>query len=548
MSAPAEAAPAPAGRPDGAPASFETSPERWRHWRLAVDGRVARLELRVDEGAALFEGVPLKLNSYDLGVDLELRDAVQRLRFEHPEVACVVVESALPEVFCAGANIGMLARAGHPLKVNFCKLTNETRLEMEDATRSAGQTWLAALRGTASGGGYELALACARILLVDDRKAAVSLPEVPLLAVLPGTGGLTRLVDKRGVRRDRADAFCTVVEGVRGARALEWGLVDAIAPPSRFDALLEQEISRVLAAAGPPPAADGVPLEPLAPAISDAALSYSHLTVSLDAEGRKATWTLHAPRGGDPLRTGLRIARELDDAILRLRFHHPELGLWLLRSAGDPAAVRALDAALAGEGWLAREVRGLWRRVLKRLEHSARSLYAAIDAGSCFVGSYLELTLAADRSWMLDDPEAGVALELTALNRGAYPMANGLSRLETRFHGAPDALARVLAAAGPMDAARAAELGLVSAAPDALDFEDELRVALEERASFSPDALTGMEASLRFAGPETLESKIFARLSAWQNWIFQRPNATGPEGGLRRFGQPERPKFDWKRT
>ena len=531
---------------DGVPRELETAPDRYRHWRLAVDGRVARLVLAVDENGALFEGVTLKRNSYDLGVDLELRDAVQRLRLEHPEVGCVVVESALPDVFCAGANIGMLARASHPLKVNFCKLTNETRLEIEDATR-AGQRWIAALAGTASGGGYELALACERILLVDDRRAAVSLPELPLLAVLPGTGGLTRLVDKRGVRRDLADVFCTLEDGVRAPRALEWNLVDAIARPSEFGALVEREIADALAAA-PASAERGLALEPLAPTVTAREIAYRHVRVSLDAERRTATIALALASTGDWLRAGLRLARELDDALLRLRFHHPELGLWLLRVEGDPAAARALDAALAGEGRLAREVRALFGRVVKRLETSARSCFALVDQGSCFVGALAELALAADRIYMLRGGAPAPAFELTPANRGAYPMGNGLSRLETRFFRAPEALAHALHAAGPLDAERALALGLATDALDEIDWDDAVRVACEERATFSPDALTGLEANLRFPGPETLETKIFARLSAWQNWIFQRPNAAGPDGALKAYGRPERAKFDWKRT
>ena len=531
---------------DGMPRQLETAPERWRHWRLAIDGRVARLTLAVDEAGALADGVILKRNSYDVGVDLELRDAVQRLRFEHPQVGCVVVESALSDVFCAGANIGMLARASHPLKVNFCKLTNETRLEIEDATR-AGQRWIAALAGTASGGGYELALACERILLVDDRRAAVSLPELPLLAVLPGTGGLTRLVDKRGVRRDLADVFCTLEEGVRAPRALEWKLVDAVARPSEFPALVAREVAAALAEA-PARAERGVELEPLAPALSAREIAYRHVRVSLDAERRTATILVAVPAASDWLRFGLRLARELDDALLRLRFHHAELGLWLLRVEGDPAHARTLDAALLGESWLAGEVRALFGRVLKRLETSARSCFALVDQGTCFAGALAELALAADRSYLLRGGEPPPALELTAANRGAYRMGNGLSRLETRFFREPEALARALHASGPLDAERALELGLVTEAPDEIDWDDAVRVACEERASFSPDALTGLEASLRFPGPETLETKIFARLSAWQNWIFQRPNAAGPDGALRAYGQPQRAKFDWKRT
>ena len=530
---------------DGVPREFDTRPERYRHWRLAVDGRVARLALAVDEAGALQEGVVLKRNSYDLGVDLELRDAVQRLRFEHPQVACVVLESALPDVFCAGANIGMLARASHPLKVNFCKLTNETRLELEAATR-AGQRWIAALSGTASGGGYELALACDRILLVDDRRAAVSLPELPLLAVLPGTGGLTRLVDKRRVRRDLADVFCTLEEGVRAPRALEWGLVDAIAKPSEFRALVDREIAAAVAAAPAGRPARGVTLPQLEPAAGARELRYRHLRVSLDAEQRTAMLELELP--APELTAALELARELDDALLRLRVHHPELGLWLFRVRGDAERARRLDRALAANDWLACEVRELFGRTFKRLDNSARSGFALVDAGTCWAGSLAELALACDRVYMLRGGEAEPRFELGPLSHGAYPMANGLSRLETRFFGRPEALARVRAVDGPLEPERAHELGLVTELVDDIDWDDALRVACEERASFSPDALTGLEASLRFPGPETLETKIFARLSAWQNWIFQRPNAAGPDGALRAYGRPERPKFDWKRT
>ncbi len=532
----------------GAPASFETSPEHYRHWRLSVDGRVAHLALAVDEAGALREDALLKLNSYDLGVDVELRDAVRRLRFEHPEVACVVIESALPDIFCAGANIPTLAGFSHPLKVNFCKLTNETRLAIEAAT-AAGQTYIAALRGTASGGGYELALACARILLVDDRRSAVSLPELPLLGVLPGTGGLTRLVDKRGVRPDIADQFCTLEEGVRAPRALEWKLVDAIAPPSAFDSLLEEEISRAVAAAGPARSAKGMALEPIEPELEEATLGYTHVSVELDPETRTARIRVRVPKAasGEALAGAVRLARELDDACLRLRFHYPELGVWLLCTEGDAADARAFDAALVADNWLAREARALLARVLKRVENSARSSFALIEPGSCFVGTFLELALLADRSYMLDCNN-DVTIELSPTNGGAYPMANGKTRLETRFHGDPKARDRALAASGPISAGQAIELGLVSVALDDIDYADEVRVAIEERASFSPDALTGLEANLRLPGPETLETKIFGRLSAWQNWIFQRPNATGPDGALQSFGQPRRPKFDWRRT
>ena len=536
---------------DGAPESFETAPDRYRHWDLRVEGRVARLALDVDEQGALLEGSILKLNSYDTGVDVELLDAVQRLRFEHPEVACVILSSGRSDIFCAGANIDTLARASHVLKVNFCKLGNETRLSIEDASRSSGQRYLAALAGTASGGGYELALACDRILMVDDGKSAVSLPEVPLLGVLPGTGGLTRLVDKRGVRRDLADLFCTKEEGVRAARALEWQLVDAIAPPSRFAELVEREAEALVAGAAPPPEGGGLRLEPLHPEVGDDRIEYEQVSVTLHAEQRTAEIRVRVPREAPAdqlLLRALRLARELDDALLRLRFHHPQLGVWVLRTEGCAAVARALDGALGGEGWLAREVRALFARVLKRLDLSARSVFAVADRNSCFVGTLLELVLAADRSFLLDDPDAAVSIESSPLNHGAYPMANGLSRLETRFWGDPGALQRARETTGPLDAKAALELGLVTAAPDDIDFDDELRVAIEERASFSPDALTAMEASLRFPGPETLETKIFARLSAWQNWVFQRENATGPRGALKSYGQPERPAFDWRRT
>jgi benzoyl-CoA-dihydrodiol lyase len=526
---------------DGLPASFETEPARYRHWRLSVSGRVAKLVLAVDEHGALAEGVLLKRNSYDLGVDVELRDALERLRFEHPAVACVLVESASPDVFCAGANIGMLARSSHALKVNFCKLTNETRFAIEDAS-AAGQRFVAVLAGTASGGGFELALACERILLVDDRRAAVSLPELPLLAVLPGTGGLTRLVDKRRVRPDRADVFCTLEEGVRAPRALEWDLVDAIAKPSELGALVQREVDAALAAA-PADRAElsGVRLEPLAPHVSDAGLRYRHLRVRLAADRRCATLTIRPPVA---LLDWLLLARELDDAVLRLRFHQPELGLWLFESAGDTVD----DEALFGDDWLARETRALFGRVLKRIECSARSLFAIVDAGSCFHGTLLELALAADRIYMLGSGPGAPTLRIGAASRGAFRRANGLTRLEQRFYGDAAARERALATRDPIGGDEALALGLVTESPDDVDWEDAIRVAVEERASFSPDALTGLEANLRFAGPETLETKVFARLTAWQNWIFQRPNAAGPDGALAAYGRPERAKFDWKRT
>lgn len=527
---------------------FQTHPSRYRHWQLAVDGRRAELILNVDESAALQAGAALKLNSYDLGVDIELRDAVRRLRLEHPEVGCIVIRSALPDVFCAGANIQSLAGASHETKVNFCKYTNETRLEIEEASR-AGQVYIAALQGTASGGGYELALACERILLVDDRRAAVSLPEVSLLAVLPGTGGLTRLVDKRGVRRDLADRFCTLQEGVRAARALEWGLVDAIAPPSRFDALVAEEVARVL---DEHPGVDAAPvaLEPLAPKLHEGGFAHRYVNVDVDAERRCAEIRVEVP-GGDAAvlpRLAVELARELEDTWLRLRFLYPEAGVWLLRCRGRAVDAYAFDAALDDQTWLAGEARALLGRVLKQLDNSARSIFAAIDAESCFVGTFLELALAADQSFMLDDPGAPVHIELSAPNLGAFPTASGLTRLEARFYGRPEALERARSARGPLAAPEAAAAELVTTTPDDIDYGDELRLAIEERASFSPDALTGLEANLRVPGPETLETKIFGRLSAWQNWVFQRPNAAGPEGALESFGRPEQAKYDWKRT
>lgn len=533
----------------GSAVEFQTEPARYRHWQLSVEGRVAQLTMQVSEDQALGSGIALKLNSYDLGVDIELRDAVRRLRFEHPEVCCVVIESGRPEIFCAGANIQTLSVASHAEKVNFCKYTNETRFLIEDSSRS-GQTYLAALAGTASGGGYELALACERILMVDDRKSAISLPEVALLGVLPGTGGLTRLGDKRHVRRDLADRLCTLEEGVRAPRALEWGLVDAIALPSRFGQLVRQEVDAIVAAASPPPDSEAVPLEPLQPERSPRGLRHRHVSIEVDPERRCAEIEVRAPEAGTPrdaLLQGLALARELEDVLLRLRFHWPEAGLWLLRTRGDPENVRALDLALAGDEWLARAVRDLLRQVLKQLDLSARTVFARIEPGSCFCGTLLELALATDQSFMRDSGD-DCAIELTPANLGFYPTASGWTRLEVRFAGNAEALSKARSAQGPIDPGRALELGLVTAAPDEIDYEDELRVAIEERASFSPDALTGLEANLRFPGPETLETKIFGRLSAWQNWVFQRPNASGPDGALAAYGRPERAKFSWTRT
>ncbi len=541
------------------PIRFESHPSRYRHWDLETGGEVATLTLRVDETGGLRPGYALKLNSYDLGVDIELADAVERLRFEHPEAGAVVIRSALDRVFCSGANIFMLAGSSHGFKVNFCKFTNETRLAIEDASRGSGQRYLAALAGTTAGGGYELALACDEILLVDDGSSAVSLPEVPLLGVLPGTGGLTRVIDKRGVRRDRADVFSTLAEGIRGRRALEWGLVDGLAPRSRFEEHV-RERTAALAASSHGRKKRGVVLEPLEPEEGPDSIRYRHVDLCFDRSARTATLTVRAPEDPFPeddaaLRAAgsslwhLRMARELDDALCRLRFNEPETGVVLLRTAGDPDAVKEADRRLEKFGmiWLASQTRFRVGRMLRRLDQTARSFFAVAEPGERFVGTLAELAFAADRSYLCDDPDRPAGIEVTALNLGAYPMGNGLSRLETRFYGKADWI-EGLRWQGRFGAAEAEKLGLATFAPDDLDWEDELRVAIEERAGFSPDALTGMEASLRFAGPETMETRIFGRLSAWQNWIFQRPNAMGERGALTTYGKPERPAFDWERT
>ena len=540
------------------PIRFESHPSRYRHWSLETEGNIGWLTLQVDEAGGIRPGYSLKLNSYDLGVDIELADAVERLRFEHPEVGAVVIRSGLDRVFSSGANIFMLAGSSHGFKVNFCKFTNETRLAIEDASRGSGQKYLAALSGTTAGGGYELALACDEILLADDGSSAVSLPEVPLLGVLPGTGGLTRILDKRGVRRDRADVFSTLAEGIRGRRALEWGLVDGLAPRSRFDERIRERAAALVPSWGR--AKRGVVLEPLEPEEGPDSIRYRHLELRLDRGARTATLTVHAPEDPFPEDRAaleaagsslwhLRMARELDDALCRLRFNEPELGVILLRVAGDPDAVREADKRLEGfgAGWLAGETRLRVGRALRRLDQTARSFFAVGEPGERFVGTLAELAFAADRSYLCDDPDRPAGIEVTALNLGAYLMGNGLSRLETRFYGKSDWV-ESLQWHGPVSAAEAEKLGLATFAPDDLDWEDELRVAIEERAGFSPDALTGMEASLRFAGPETMETRIFGRLSAWQNWIFQRPNAMGERGALTMYGRPERASFDWERT
>jgi benzoyl-CoA-dihydrodiol lyase len=545
---------------------LRTDPASYRHWDLAFDGPVATLTMRVTPDAGLRGDYELKLNSYDLGVDIELYDAVQRLRFEHPEVKAVIVTGGLDKVFCAGANIQMLAGSTHGDKVNFCKFTNETRNGIEDATAHSGQTWIAAVNGTAAGGGYELALACDEILLIDDRSSAVSLPEVPVLAVLPGTGGLTRVVDKRHVRRDRADVFATRTEGIKGRQAVEWGLVDAVAPRSRFDELVEERARARAATSDRPDSGPGVPLVALEIDSDADGLRYGAVSVDIDRGLGAAFITVHAAPGPEPsdpdelLAAGasawlLAAARQLDDAILQLRFNEPEIGTWVLRTEGDPAHVLAAEQLVAAhpDHWLVREIRLYWARTLKRFDLSARTLVALVEPGSCFVGLLAELALAADRSLMLDGTDPGhdlpaAQLRLTEASDGWFPMSNGLSRLATRFWGDDAALEAASAQIGKdLLAAEAADVGLVTSAPDEIDWDDEVRLTLEERASFSPDALTGMEANLRFPGPETIETKIFGRLSAWQNWIFQRPNAVGPEGALRRFGTGSRP-YDRART
>jgi benzoyl-CoA-dihydrodiol lyase len=539
---------------------FQTHPDRYRHWKLTIGDGVATLRMAVEEHGGLRPGYELKLNSYDLGVDLELADAVQRLRFEHPEVRCVVITGATDRVFCAGANIHMLGTSTHGFKVNFCKLTNETRLAIEDASRSSGQRYLAAVNGACAGGGYELALACDRILLVDDGNSTVSLPETPLLGVLPGTGGLTRLVDKRRVRRDLADVFCTVAEGVKGKRAAEWGLVDAIAPRSRFGEAVER-MAREMAQGSPARGDEGIVLPPLDKVVEADLLQYSRLTVEIDRSARTAALTLTGPSSDEPRTVeAIRAAagawwplvafRELDDALCDLRVNEPEIGLLLIRTRGDLEAALAIDTALAeGQGdWFVDEVRYLIARTLRRLDLTARSVFALIEPGSCFGGTLFELALAADRSYMLDDPDASCEIAIGRLHDGAYPMSHGLTRLAVRFLADPSRAATLVAEPRRYDPQQAFEAGLVTIVADDIDYEDEVRLAIEERASLSPDALTGMEASLRFAGAETCDSKIFGRLSAWQNWIFQRPNAVGERGALTLYGKPERPVFDPRRT
>jgi benzoyl-CoA-dihydrodiol lyase len=552
---------------DTAPIDFRTAPDRYRHWKLALENGVAYLTMDVNEDAGLQPGYKLKLNSYDLGVDIELADAVQRLRFEHPEIGAVVVRSERDRVFCSGANINMLGLSSHDHKVNFCKFTNETRLAIEDATENSGQSYICSINGIAAGGGYELALACDQILLADDGSSAVSLPELPLLAVLPGTGGLTRLVDKRLVRRDHADFFCTTAEGVRGKRAREWRLVDKLIPPSKLAEETRRIAEEIAAKSGRPKDAKGIVLPTVERITEGDTIRYPHLAIEIDRDRRAAHFRIGGPTKPAAVgATGIQaegaafwpfaLARALDDAMMHLRLNETEIGTWVLHSQGDGTEVEAYDALLASEAsnWLVREIMLYWKRTLKRLDVSARSLIALVEPGSCFAGTLFELVLAADRSYMLDGtfegsnlPEAEV--RLTAMNFGPYPMGNGLTRLATRFLAEPrhvDALKDEIGET--IDAGRADDLGLVTFTPDDIDWEDEVRLAIEERAGFSPDGLIGMEANLRFAGPETMETKIFARLSAWQNWIFQRPNATGPEGALKLYGTGKQSKYDRKRA
>jgi benzoyl-CoA-dihydrodiol lyase len=547
--------------------SFETEPSRYKHWKLAIDGDVATLRMDVDEKGGLYEGYELKLNSYDLGVDIELADALQRLRFEHPEVKVILLRSGKPRVFCAGANIRMLAGATHADKVNFCKFTNETRNGMEDASEFSGQKTICVVTGSCAGGGYELALAADHIMLVDDGSSTVALPELPLLAVLPGTGGLTRITDKRKVRRDHADVFCTTEEGVKGKRAVDWRLVDEIIPNTKLEDAVVQRAKEFAKRSDRPAEAKGIKLTPLKRNATADGLDYSTLSLAIDRGARLATITLRGPEAAPPASAEamvvqgaefwpLRLARELDDTILDLRTNENEIAVVVFKSSGEAEQVLAYDKFLDDNKshWLAREIRLCWKRVLKRVDLTSRSLVAVVEPGSCFAGTLAEIPLACDRSYMLTGQLNGsnvppAAITLDGVNFGAYPMPNGLSRLESRFLNDPEALAAAREKIGTaLDAEQAEELGLVTFAFDDIDWEDEIRIFLEERASFSPDALTGMEANLRFGGPETMESKIFARLTAWQNWIFQRPNAVGEEGALRRYGTGQKPVFDVRRV
>jgi benzoyl-CoA-dihydrodiol lyase len=559
--------------------SFDADPSSYKHWTLEVDGEIAYLRLDIDETAGIVPGYELKMNSYDLGVDIELYDATQRLRFEHPQVRAVVVTSGKDRNFCAGANIRMLAQSSHPWKVNFCKFTNETRNGIEDATASSGQTYIAAVNGTAAGGGYELALACDQILLIDDNSSAVSLPEVPLLGVLPGTGGLTRVIDKRKVRKDRADVFATRSEGVRGKQAVEWRLVDEVVPKRAWDETVRERAAQAAARSarpGPDSGAEGIALPPLQREETEDGISYRHVTARFDRAAGLVEIVINGPEGDVPETVErvhelgadfwpLAMTRELDDLVLRLRANELELGTWIIKTRGDVEDALAFERLIAEHSalphppgdWLVNEIRHYFKRTLKRLDVTSRSLIALIEPGSCFAGALLELALACDRQYMLDgtlDEDAGeqqdpAQIVLSESNFGAFPMANGLSRLESRFYGDAETVAKLRQEIGRrVEAVEALELGLVTDAPDDIDWDDEIRIMLEERASLSPDALTGMEANHRFVGPETMESRIFARLSAWQNWIFVRPNASGPEGALRKYGTGRKAEFDRKRV
>ena len=545
--------------------NYQTEPSQYRHWTLTFEGPVATLKADFDENGGLRPGYKLKLNSYDLGVDIELHDAINRIRFEHPEVRSVVITSAKDKVFCSGANIFMLGLSSHAWKVNFCKFTNETRNGLEDSSAHSGLKFLAAVNGACAGGGYELALACDEILLVDDRSSAVSLPEVPLLGVLPGTGGLTRVTDKRRVRHDLADVFCTSAEGVRGQKAKDWRLVDGLAKPAEFAARVREQALALAAQSDRPADAQGVQLTPLQCTRSADALHYSTLKVEIDRAKRSAVWTIQSPRGAQPSTTAeieaqgaqwfpLRMARELEDAILHMRTNELDIGIWLIKTEGDAAAVLAMDEVLQTQAshWLVRETTGLLRRTFSRLDLSSRSLFALIEPGSCFAGSYLEFALACDRSYQLMLPdEAGKTPHITVGERnfGVYPMATGQSRLQRRFYEEASPLEAVRAATGQaLDADAAFALGLITAAPDDIDWADEVRIAIEERVSMSPDAMTGLEANLRFNGKETMHTRVFGRLSAWQNWIFQRPNAVGDKGALKVYGKGERAAFNWNRV
>ena len=545
--------------------NYQTEPGQYRHWTLSFEGPVATLKADFDENGGLRPGYKLKLNSYDLGVDIELHDAINRIRFEHPEVRTVVITSAKDKVFCSGANIVMLGLSSHAWKVNFCKFTNETRNGLEDSSAHCGLKFLAAVNGACAGGGYELALACDEILLVDDRSSAVSLPEVPLLGVLPGTGGLTRVTDKRRVRHDLADVFCTSAEGVRGQKAKDWRLVDGLAKPAEFAARVRERALDLAAQSDRPAAAHGVQLTPLQCTRSADALHYSTLKVEIDRAKRSATWTIQAPQGAQPCTVAdieaqgaqwfpLRMARELEDAILHMRTNELDIGMWLMKTEGDAAAVLAMDEVLQAQAghWLVRETTGLLRRTFSRLDVSSRSLFALIEPGSCFAGSYLEFALACDRSYQLmlpDDAARTPHITVGERNFGTYPMATGQSRLQRRFYEEAGPLEAVRAATGKaLDADAAFALGLVTAAPDDIDWADEVRIAIEERVSMSPDAMTGLEANLRFNGKETMHTRVFGRLSAWQNWIFQRPNAVGDKGALKVYGKGERAAFDWHRV